>query len=311
MITSSSPANPSASRDQQPKTSPDGHDQTPSHDRPCSPKPGVVEDGSLLCSGCEIPIQERFYLQALDRPWHTGCLRCCRCGAGLDTQASCFAREGRIYCKDDYLRAFVRCCACGSALAPRDLVMRVRGVSFHVACFRCASCHCPLLKGDVFGMRDNRVFCRLHFLGHSPSDEPKTRGVGTTAETVAGTVGLGAPVLVGVFVHHADVTGKTKRSSYKRMRTSFKHSQLRAMKAYFTVNHNPDSKDLKQLSARTGLSKRVLQVWFQNARAKWRRNLLRQASHGPEVAQDSSPLQDLGATITLEEQTIHSYANLL
>ncbi|KAG0429364.1 hypothetical protein HPB47_023679 [Ixodes persulcatus] len=169
MITSSSPANPSASRDQQPKTSPDGHDQTPSHDGPCSPKPGVVEDGSLLCSGCEIPIQERFYLQALDRPWHTGCLRCCRCGAGLDTQASCFAREGRIYCKDDYLRAFVRCCACGSALAPRDLVMRVRGVSFHVACFRCASCHCPLLKGDVFGMRDNRVFCRLHFLGHSPS----------------------------------------------------------------------------------------------------------------------------------------------
>ncbi|KAM7304760.1 LIM/homeobox protein Lhx2 isoform X3 [Ixodes scapularis] len=271
MITSSSPGNPSASRDQQPKTSPDGHDQTPSHDRPCSPKPGVVEDGSLLCSGCEIPIQERFYLQALDRPWHTGCLRCCRCGAGLDTQASCFAREGRIYCKDDYLRAFVRCCACGSALAPRDLVMRVRGVSFHVACFRCASCHCPLLKGDVFGMRDNRVFCRLHFLGHSPSE----------------------------------------RSSYKRMRTSFKHSQLRAMKAYFTVNHNPDSKDLKQLSARTGLSKRVLQVWFQNARAKWRRNLLRQASHGPEVAQDSSPLQDLGATITLEEQTIHSYANLL
>ncbi|CAN8019725.1 unnamed protein product [Ixodes persulcatus] len=271
MITSSSPANPSASRDQQPKTSPDGHDQTPSHDGPCSPKPGVVEDGSLLCSGCEIPIQERFYLQALDRPWHTGCLRCCRCGAGLDTQASCFAREGRIYCKDDYLRAFVRCCACSSALAPRDLVMRVRGVSFHVACFRCASCHCPLLKGDVFGMRDNRVFCRLHFLGHSPSE----------------------------------------RCSYKRMRTSFKHSQLRAMKAYFTVNHNPDSKDLKQLSVRTGLSKRVLQVWFQNARAKWRRNLLRQASHGPEVAQDSSPLQDLGATITLEEQTIHSYANLL
>ena len=46
----------------------------------------------------------------------------------------------------------------------------------------------------------------------------------------------------------------------KRMRTSFKHHQLRAMKAYFSVNHNPDAKDLKQLSEKTGLPKKVLQV---------------------------------------------------
>lgn len=38
------------------------------------------------------------------------------------------------------------------------------------------------------------------------------------------------------------------------------------MKSYFAINHNPDAKDLKQLSQKTGLPKRVLQVWFQNAR---------------------------------------------
>lgn len=32
----------------------------------------------------------------------------------------------------------------------------------------------------------------------------------------------------------------------KRMRTSFKHHQLRTMKSYFAINHNPDAKDLKQ-----------------------------------------------------------------
>lgn len=46
----------------------------------------------------------------------------------------------------------------------------------------------------------------------------------------------------------------------KRMRTSFKHHQLRTMKNYFAVNQNPDAKDLKQLAQKTGLSKRVLQV---------------------------------------------------
>lgn len=50
-------------------------------------------------------------------------------------------------------------------------------------------------------------------------------------------------------------------SRTKRMRTSFKHHQLRTMKSYFAINHNPDAKDLKQLSQKTGLPKRVLQVW--------------------------------------------------
>ena len=61
-------------------------------------------------------------------------------------------------------------------------------------------------------------------------------------------------------------------SKKKRIRTSFKHQQLRIMKAHFQINQNPDSKDLKELSERTGLQKRVLQVWFQNSRAKQRKS---------------------------------------
>lgn len=65
------------------------------------------------------------------------------------------------------------------------------------------------------------------------------------------------------------------------------------MKSYFALNHNPDAKDLKQLAQKTGLSKRVLQVWFQNARAKYRRNMLK--SDSDKTGQGGSQSSDQSA----------------
>ena len=61
----------------------------------------------------------------------------------------------------------------------------------------------------------------------------------------------GGPNLDGAGGHQAKA---------KRARTSFKHHQLRTMKAHFQLNQNPDSRELKMLSQRTGLDKKVLQV---------------------------------------------------
>ncbi len=57
-----------------------------------------------------------------------------------------------------------------------------------------------------------------------------------------------------------DLSQRVSCQKSKRMRTSFKHHQLRSMQNFFTHNHNPDAKDLKELSQKTGLTKRVLQV---------------------------------------------------
>ena len=46
----------------------------------------------------------------------------------------------------------------------------------------------------------------------------------------------------------------------KRMRSSFKHHQLKIMKFYFQTNHNPDAKELREISLKTGLMTRVIQV---------------------------------------------------
>uniref|UniRef100_A0A1I8JN83 LIM/homeobox protein Lhx9 n=1 Tax=Macrostomum lignano TaxID=282301 RepID=A0A1I8JN83_9PLAT len=60
------------------------------------------------------------------------------------------------------------------------------------------------------------------------------------------------------FDHRSEEYSLNSPPRQKRMRTSFKHHQIRTMKAYFGLNHNPDAKDLKQLAEKTGLSKRVL-----------------------------------------------------
>lgn len=56
-----------------------------------------------------------------------------------------------------------RCGRCQAAILSSELVMRARELVFHVHCFTCAVCACPLTKGDHFGMRDGAVLCRLHY----------------------------------------------------------------------------------------------------------------------------------------------------
>jgi hypothetical protein len=58
----------------------------------------------LECNGCHSYIQERYYLLVMDRAWHIECLRCNSCKSCLDTQMSCFIKDGQIYCKDDYFK---------------------------------------------------------------------------------------------------------------------------------------------------------------------------------------------------------------
>lgn len=52
------------------------------------------------------------------------------------------------------------------------------------------------------------------------------------------------------------------------MRTSFTDEQLQILQANFDLDPNPDAAELERVSTSTGLSKRVTQVWFQNSRAR-------------------------------------------
>ncbi|KAH7983608.1 hypothetical protein HPB52_013117 [Rhipicephalus sanguineus] len=335
-----------------------------------------------LCAGCGAPIADRFYLLAVERQWHTRCLRCCHCKQQLDSELTCFARDGNIYCKEDYYRLFAvkRCARCQQGIFASELVMRARDLVYHLHCFTCAWCNAALAQGDHFGLRDNLVYCRTHFellaegcqpglpppppppllqdddaggnggtvgacspplaqgAAYAPPQGPYGVRKGRPRKRKPGELPEGPPHLVSAaalasYVQHIrrlpgpldtvhsghmsscrrlfwlqDLAGLDSNGSpmlqqqqqqqqrTKRMRTSFKHHQLRTMKSYFAINQNPDAKDLKQLAQKTGLSKRVLQarciifhVWFQNARAKWRRNNLRQQEQPTTSLPASSP----------------------
>ncbi|XP_047480166.1 LIM/homeobox protein Lhx9-like [Penaeus chinensis] len=295
---------------------------------------GEGSNETSFCAGCSERIVDRFYLLAVERKWHAGCLRCVACHTSLDAAVTCFARDGHIFCREDYHRLFSmrRCARCSQVISSSELVMRAREFVYHVQCFTCAHCSIQLTKGDHFGMNGPLIYCRDHYqmstsleggyitpMGMPPGALPGgplphgphgPHGVHPhlPPEVMQGFPppdhGGKIPFFNGVGAHHKGRPRKRKPKDEpmdtnmnipggydpegvygpmgtpcqsvrtKRIRTSFKHHQLRTMKAYFALNHNPDAKDLKQLSQKTGLSKRVLQVWFQNARAKWRRNMI-------------------------------------
>lgn len=281
------------------------------------------ENKACICAACAGRILDRYYLLAVDKQWHMQCLKCCECKLPLDSEVSCFAKDGNIYCKDDYYRRFAvkRCARCHTGISASAMVMRARELVYHLSCFTCATCSTPLTTGDHFGMKDAMVYCRSHYetmlqtehvMGLSPYHHQSSPMPGSSPPqhtpyyNGVGAVQKGRPRKRKSPNPENDYQGYPLDSEHdlnsdqytqqrtKRMRTSFKHHQLRTMKSYFGLNHNPDAKDLKQLAQKTGLTKRVLQVWFQNARAKYRRSLTK----GKDGDGNNNNTIDSGTTLT-------------
>ena len=57
------------------------------------------------CVGCGGCITDQFIMRvAPDLEWHATCLKCADCGCNLDETCTCFFRDGKTYCKADYMR---------------------------------------------------------------------------------------------------------------------------------------------------------------------------------------------------------------
>ncbi|KAK6195461.1 hypothetical protein SNE40_000889 [Patella caerulea] len=213
-------------------------------------KPGKMPTQALhkeMCTGCQMPIEDRFLLKVMENSWHETCLQCALCQMPLS--GSCFVRDRKLYCKTDYEKLFgTKCNGCLQSIPANELVMRAAGFVYHLRCFMCMACGHQLQKGEEFVVKDGQLFCRLDFekefsiLPMSPKSDCSD------------------------FCY--DDRDSRDSKGPKRPRTILNTSQRRKFKAAFELNPKPCRKVREALAAETGLSVRVVQVWFQNQRAK-------------------------------------------
>ncbi|XP_036383691.1 LIM/homeobox protein Lhx3-like isoform X2 [Megalops cyprinoides] len=185
-----------------------------------------------VCAGCSQHIVDRFILKVLDRHWHSTCLKCSDCHAQLTDK--CFSRGDSVYCKEDFFKRFgTKCAACQQGIPPSQVVRRAQDSVYHLHCFSCIVCKRQLATGDEFYlMEDSRLVCKADY------ETAKQREADSTA---------------------------------KRPRTTITAKQLETLKTAYNNSPKPARHVREQLSSETGLDMRVVQVWFQNRRAKEKR----------------------------------------
>ncbi|XP_072521411.1 LIM/homeobox protein Lhx6 [Salminus brasiliensis] len=223
-----------------------------------------ANEETYICARCTREIQDRYLLKVNDLTWHTNCLECSVCRTSLHQHSSCYFRNQEIFCKMDYNSIFgIKCAWCGHHVSSTDWVRKAKNHTYHLACFACFSCKRQLSTGEEFGLVDSRVLCRVHY--------------DIVVESMAAKQGLDGAL-------PSDCLLKPS----KRTRTSFTPEQLQVMQTQFTQDNNPDTQTLQKLSDLTGLSRRVIQVWFQNCRARHKKHpgtMLNELHCLPETAQ--------------------------
>lgn len=243
------------------------------------------------CVGCGGQIHDQYILRvAPDLEWHAACLKCQECRQFLDETCTCFVRDGKTYCKNDYVRLFgTKCDKCGSSFSKNDFVMRAKSKIYHIECFRCCACARQLVPGDEFALREGgALYCKEDhdvMEKNSAPTTPHAAGESNNNTSLSNNNHNSNSTELGCMSDSGSESGSHKGGGGgglrkgggggtgsdgkpTRVRTVLNEKQLHTLRTCYAANPRPDALMKEQLVEMTGLSPRVIRVWFQNKRCK-------------------------------------------
>ncbi|KTG46035.1 hypothetical protein cypCar_00023241 [Cyprinus carpio] len=259
-------------------------------------KAGMPEKRLIsLCVGCGNQIHDQYILRVSpDLEWHAACLKCAECNQYLDESCTCFVRDGKTYCKRDYIRLYgIKCAKCNIGFSKNDFVMRARSKVYHIECFRCVACSRQLIPGDEFALREDGLFCRAD---HDVV-ERATMGAGDPLSPLhpARPLQMAAePISARQPALRPHVHKQPEKTT--RVRTVLNEKQLHTLRTCYNANPRPDALMKEQLVEMTGLSPRVIRVWFQNKRCKDKKRSILMKQLQQQQPHDKTNIQLLGST---------------
>ncbi|NXB09238.1 ISL1 protein, partial [Cnemophilus loriae] len=240
-----------------------------------------------LCVGCGNQIHDQYILRVSpDLEWHAACLKCAECNQYLDETCTCFVRDGKTYCKRDYI---------SSVLGADVTVLWI---------VRVHKCIYPYICGKMlildptkdFWLRSTRwetTECAVRhpswstsFLGGGDPLSPlhPARPLQMAAEPISARQPALRP-------HVHKQPEKTTR-----VRTVLNEKQLHTLRTCYAANPRPDALMKEQLVEMTGLSPRVIRVWFQNKRCKDKKRSIMMKQLQQQQPNDKTNIQGMTGT---------------
>ncbi|KAJ2937561.1 hypothetical protein O0L34_g18645 [Tuta absoluta] len=160
--------------------------------------------------------------------------------------------------------------------------MRAKTKIYHIDCFRCCACARQLIPGDEFALREGgALYCREDHdvLEKSANTSGSSGNAESNNNTTLSNNNSHHPHELGSMSDSGSESGSHKSGRARtsagaadgkptRVRTVLNEKQLHTLRTCYAANPRPDALMKEQLVEMTGLSPRVIRVWFQNKRCK-------------------------------------------
>ncbi|KAK0405030.1 hypothetical protein QR680_017769 [Steinernema hermaphroditum] len=267
--------------------------------------PIIKPDPDSCCRQCRTPILDQFMLKIAGAVYHEDCAQCSICSVKLHEK--CYERDGNLYCKMHYYKECspYRCSGCKLGISPSDMVFKLKtGIVYHVNCHRCYVCGKQLSPGEHIIVDDytRSVSCiQHHQTPHNafedPLADPSSSLLDANANSALGALPMednsgllgfsgDSPYPVAsespssstfqqypfeLYGYSEFCSEDSKYLKRRGPRTTIKQNQLDVLNRIFSNTPKPSKHARAKLALETGLSMRVIQVWFQNRRSKERR----------------------------------------